>query len=150
MSKHSLRLIIVAFVLAAVAGITTAAQATTNWTPGLQAASTGLAHAEAAPAAPAVSAVCGTTAKTITLNWSSVTHATTYEVVVSTTAASGPYNTAPSGSTASTTWTSAGLNNSTRYWYEVVAIVGNNWRSANSAAAPAAGLFIQNGNPKCA
>jgi hypothetical protein len=71
------------------------------------------------------------TGKTVIVSWSAVTHAT-YTIYQSTTSATAGFTVAKAGN-ATTSWTSAALANGT-YWFQVAAVVGNNWKSANSAA----------------
>ena len=89
----------------------------------------GEARAQALPSAPAgVSASCAapTTAKTIKVSWSAVTHATAYTVYDSTTSATGTYSLIASG-VSTTSWTSSALTSTTNYWFEVATNVGSNW-----------------------
>ena len=65
------------------------------------------------------------------MSWAAITHATTYGVYQSTTSATGTYTLV--GSVSTTSWTS-GVLAAGHYWYEVVANIGSNWASANSAA----------------
>jgi hypothetical protein len=108
-----------------------------NWLVHTAAVSrSGEARAQALPSAPAgVSAACAapTTAQTIKVSWSAVTHATAYAVYDSTTSATGTYSLVASG-VATTSWTSSALASSTNYWFEVATNVGNNWTSAKSSA----------------
>jgi hypothetical protein len=112
------------------------AWAGTNWVVHLATGSKGEAHAlalPAAPAGPAASCNAPATAKTIKVTWSAVTHATTYSVYDATTSANGTYSLVASG-VATTSWTSGTLTSGTRYWFEVVGNVGNNWSSVKSGA----------------
>jgi len=126
-----------------------AAWATGNWVVHAAAVSSGEAKAQALPSAPTgVSAACAapTTAKTIKISWSAVTHATNYSVYDSTTSATGTYGVIASGVT-TTSWTSGSLSSGTNYWFEVATNVGSNWTSSKSAAT---GESTVNGsNPFC-
>ena len=105
-----------------------------NWAVHL-AASSGEAHAQALPAAPASpAATCTSPAsnRTVLVGWTAVTHATTYAVWESTTTAGGTYTQVVSGVT-TTSWTT-GVLSAGNYFFEVVANVGTNWSSAKSAA----------------
>jgi len=138
-------LVVTAVVLLGTVGTALAAG---NWVVHLVAGSSGEAHAQALPSAPTgVTAVCAapTTAKTIKVTWSAVTHATNYSVYDSTTSASGAYSLMASGVT--TPWTSAALTTGTNYWFEVVANIGSHWTSAMSAAT--AESTINGANPFC-
>ena len=65
------------------------------------------------------------------MTWAAIAHATNYGVYQATTSATGTYTLTATVTTA--TWTSAALATG-HYWYEVVANIGTNWASANSAA----------------
>jgi cellulose 1,4-beta-cellobiosidase len=115
---------------------TGAAWAATNWLVTLRTASSGEGHSQTVPSAPTgVSAACAapTTAKTIKVSWTAVTHATTYTVYDSTTSATGTYSSIAAGVT-TTSWTSGTLTAGTNYWFEVTASVGSNWTSPRSSA----------------
>ncbi len=106
-----------------------------NWVVHLATASSGEAHAQALPAAPASpAATCTSPAsnRTVQVSWTAVTHATTYAVWESTTTATGTYTQVMSGVT-TTSWTT-GVLATGHYFFEVVANVGSNWASAKSAA----------------
>jgi hypothetical protein len=125
------------------------AWAATKWIAHVATTNSGEAHAQALPAAPAgATATCAapTTAKTVTVAWSAVTHATAYAVYESTTTATGTYTVAASG-VAATTWTSGTLTAGTHYWFEVLADVGTNWAGAKSAATSQ--RTINSSNPFC-
>jgi hypothetical protein len=112
------------------------AWAASSWVAHLATGSSGEAHAQALPAAPTgVSAACAapTTAKTIKVTWSAVTHATTYSVYDATTSATGTYTLVASG-VSTTSWTSGTLTAATNYWFEVTALVGTKWVSVKSSA----------------
>lgn len=118
------------------ASSTGAAWAATNWTVPLRTASSGESHSQTVPSAPSgVTAACAapTTAKTIKVSWSAVTHATAYTVYDSTTSSTGTYTSIATGVTG-TSWTSGTLTAGTNYWFEVTASVGSNWASAKSTA----------------
>jgi len=152
---RSARFLALVFVLVCVAVVSlvpwtvTAAWAAGNWVVHAAAGSSGEAHAQALPSAPTgVSAACAapTTAKTIKVSWSAVTHATNYSVYDSTTSATGTYTLVASG-VATTSWTSAALTTGTNYWFEVTVNFGSNWASAKSGAT---GESTINGtNPFC-
>jgi hypothetical protein len=130
-------------------GIGNVASAASNWLVHSAAVSAGEGHAQALPAAPAgVTAACAapTTAKTIKVSWSAVTHATAYAVYDSTTSATGTYSLVASGVT-TTSWTSSALTSTTNYWFEVATNVGSNWTSAKSSAT--AESTINGSNPFC-
>jgi len=113
------------------------ADAASNWAVHPAAGSKGESQATVLPAAPtgtAASCAAATTSKTIKVTWNAVTHATTYSVYDSTTTAGGIYSLIASG-VATTSWTSGALTSGTNYWFEVVAIVGNNWASPKSPAS---------------
>jgi hypothetical protein len=115
---------------------TGAAWAATNWTVTLHTASSAEAHSQTVPSAPTgATATCNapTTAKTIKVSWTAVTHATTYTVYDSTTSATGTYSSIATGVT-TTSWTSGSLNTNTNYWFEVTVSIGSNWTSAKSSA----------------
>ncbi len=155
MSRRAARLVARLVVLVFTVALCTlsapgSAWATTNWVVHLAASSKALARATALPAAPSsITASCAapTTSKTIKVTWGAVTHATGYSVYQSTTSATGTYTLAASG-IATTSWTSGSLTASTNYWFEVVAVVGTNWSSANSSAS--AESTIHSTNPFCA
>jgi hypothetical protein len=86
----------------------------------------------AAPASPAATCTTPTSARTVKVSWTAVTHATTYAVWESTTTAGGTYTQVMSGVT-TTSWTT-GVLGTGHYFFEVVANVGTNWASAKSAA----------------
>jgi endoglucanase len=114
------------------------AWAVTNWTVTLHATSSGEAHSQTVPSAPTgVTAICNapTSARTIKVSWTAVTHATTYTVYDSTTSATGTYSAIATG-VATTSWTSGSLSAGTNYWFEVTVSVGSNWTSAKSSASP--------------
>ncbi|HEX4163557.1 MAG TPA: hypothetical protein VHZ05_13725 [Acidimicrobiales bacterium] len=116
---------------------TGAAWPATNWTVTLRTASSAESHSQTVPSAPTgVSAACNapTTAKTIKVSWTAVTHATTYTVYDSTTSATGTYTAIATG-VAATSWTSGTLNSGTNYWFEVTVSVGSNWTSTKSSAS---------------
>ena len=126
-----------ALVCLLVASTTGAAWAATSWTVTLQAASSGEGHSQTVPSAPTgVTAACAapTTAKTIKVSWTAVTHATTYTVWDSTTSATGTYTSIATGVT-TTSWTSGALTAGTNYWFEVTVSVGSNWTSVKSSAS---------------
>jgi hypothetical protein len=126
----------------------TVAGAASNWLVHSAAVSAGEAQAQALPAAPAgVTASCAapTTAKTIKVTWSAVTHATNYSVYDSTTSATGTYTLVASGVTSP--WTSAALTTGTNYWFEVVTNFGSHWTGAKSAATGES--TINASNPFC-
>jgi len=145
--------LVVVLVSVAVAGLlpwtVTAAWAAGNWVVHVAGGSSGEAHAQALPSAPTgVSAACAapTTAKTIKVSWSAVTHATNYSVYDATTSATGTYSLIASG-VAATSWTSAALTTGTNYWFEVTVNFGSNWASVKSSAT---GESTINGtNPFC-
>lgn len=102
-----------------------------------------LARAGTAPQPPSgVTAVCGTglLADTITVSWNAVAEATSYSIYQSTTSASSGYTLAASGVTA-TSWTSPGLGTAT-YYYEVTAVTGTYWQSADSSATTSIGITL--------
>ncbi len=148
------RPLVVLTLVVALAGILLSSDVDAAWGVGtwlvhVASGSSGEAHAQALPSAPAgVSAACAapTSAKTIKVSWSAVAHATTYSVYDSTTSASGTYNLIANGVTA-TSWTSGSLSNNTNYWFEVVANIGSNWASAKSAATGESS--INKKNPFC-
>jgi cellulose 1,4-beta-cellobiosidase len=116
---------------------TGAAWAATNWTVTLHTASSAESHSQTVPSAPTgVSAACNapTTAKTIKVSWTAVTHGTTYTVYDSTTSATGAYSSIATGVTTAS-WTSGTLTTGTNYWFEVTVSVGSNWTSAKSSAS---------------
>ena len=126
-----------------------AAWAATSWLVPVQASSSAEGQSQAIPSAPiGPTAACAapTTAKTIQVSWSAVTHATNYTVYDATTSATGTYSVAASGVTG-TSWTSGTLHNNTNYWFEVTASVGSNWTSAGSSAT--AESTISNTSPFC-
>lgn len=128
---------------------TGAAWAATNWTVTLHTASSGEGRSQTVPSAPTgVTAACNapTTAKTIKVTWTAVTHATTYTVYDSTTSATGSYSSVATGVT-TTSWTSSSLTGGTNYWFEVTASVGSNWTSAKSSAT--GGSTINSVSPYC-
>ena len=125
------------------------ADAASNWAVHPAAGSKGESQATVLPAAPtgtAASCAAATTSKTIKVTWNAVTHATTYSVYDSTTTVGGAYSLIASG-VAATSWTSAALTSGTNYWFEVVAVVGNNWASTKSSAS--AESTINGTNPFC-
>jgi hypothetical protein len=95
-----------------------------------------------------VSAACAapSTAKTIKVTWSAVTHATVYAIWQSTTTATGTYSSVATG-VSGTSWTSCTLTAATNYWYEVVADVGTNWAGPKSSASGES--TINASNPFC-
>lgn len=106
-----------------------------NWVVRLATVNSGEAHAQALPAAPASptsSCTSPASARTVKVSWTAVTHATAYAVFESTTTVGGTYTLVMSG-VATTSWTT-GVLSTGHYWFEVVADVGTNWASANSAA----------------
>jgi hypothetical protein len=128
---------------------TGAAWAATNWLVTLHASSSGEGHSQTVPSAPTgVTATCAspTTAKTIKVSWTAVTHATTYTVYDSTTSATGTYSSVASG-VATTSWTSGTLTAGTHYWFEVTVSIGSNWSSAKSTAT--AESTINSTSPFC-
>jgi cellulose 1,4-beta-cellobiosidase len=132
-----------------VVALSSTAWAATNWVTRLASSSSGHAHANSLPVAPpGVAAACAapTTAKTIKVSWTAVTHATSYSIYDATTSAGGTYTLVASGVSA-TSWTSAALTVNTNYWFEVVAIVGSNWSSAKSTTS--AESTIKSANPFC-
>lgn len=132
-----------------IVGTVNVASAASNWLVHSATVSAGEAHALALPSAPAgVSASCAapTTAKTIKVSWSAVTHATAYAVYDSTTSATGTYTLIASGVT-TTSWTSSALTSTTNYWFEVATNVGSNWTSAKSSAS--AESTMNASNPFC-
>jgi cellulose 1,4-beta-cellobiosidase len=127
----------IALVSLLLASSTGAAWAATNWLVTLHVSSSGEGHAQTVPAAPTgVTAACAapTTAKTIKVSWTAVSHATTYTVYDSTTSATGTYTSIATG-VATTSWTSGTLTAGTNYWFEVTVSVGSNWTSAKSSAS---------------
>ncbi len=104
----------------------------TSWTVGLVSGSSGGAQAQPTPSPPATpAAVCTKkNGSTVDVTWTGVANASTYTVSVSTTSAGTGYTVAANGIT-TTSWRSASLATGT-YWYEVAAVVGNNWASVNS------------------
>jgi hypothetical protein len=127
----------IALVGLVLASSTGAAWAATNWTVTLHTASSAEAHSQTVPSAPTgVTAACNapTSAKTIKVSWTAVTHATTYTVYDSTTSATGTYASVATG-VATTSWTSGTLTAGTHYWFEVTASVGSNWTSTKSSAS---------------
>lgn len=113
------------------------ASAATAWIVRSATGSSGESHAQGLPAAPTgVTATCNapTTAKTIKVSWSAVTHATTYSVYDSTTSATGSYALVASG-VSTTSWTSGTLTAGSNYWFEVAAGVGTNWLGVKSSAS---------------
>jgi hypothetical protein len=126
------RLVLVVIVVGMVLGLAGTAWAT-NWIPLLKSGSAGEAKATGAPAAPsgATAACTSTSAKTVKVSWSSVTHATTYTVYEATISASGTYTSVANGVT-TTSWTSGTLA-AANYWFEVAAYIGTNWLGAKSS-----------------
>ena len=126
------------------------AGAATTWVVHAAAGSSGEAQAQALPAAPGgVSASCAapSTAKTIKVSWSAVTHATNYAIyqATSTTATPGTYTKVTTVTT--TSYTTATLSTATNYWYKVATDVGTNWAGAQSAATLES--TINSANPYC-
>ncbi|MDT7551061.1 MAG: hypothetical protein QOE84_3455 [Actinomycetota bacterium] len=134
MSIRALALAVVACVVMTLASGMGVASAS-NWAAALVGGSAGGARAAVSPTVPAgVSVACvSATTKTLIVSWSAVAHAT-YTIYQSTTSATTGFSVAKSGN-ATTSWTSAVLPLGT-YWFQVAAVVGTNWKSANSAAPP--------------
>ncbi len=109
------------------------AWAAANWTVKVATVNSGEAKAQALPAAPTATSACATptSGKKVTVTWAAITHASGYGVYQSNTTATGTYTLQMTVTT--TSWTSAALATGS-YWYEVVANIGSNWASANSAA----------------
>ena len=105
-----------------------------GWPVQLGSSSSAEGHAQAGPAAPTGAAATCTsaTAATVTLTWNAVTLASSYDIYESTASASSGYSLAATGVTG-TSWTSGSLALG-NYWFEVAALTGSNWQSANSAA----------------
>lgn len=125
------------------------AWAATSWLVTLHTGSSGETHSQVLPSAPTgATAACSapTTAKTIKVSWTAVSHATTYSVYDSTTSATGTYSLLAGGVSA-TSWTSGTLTAGTHYWFEVSAAIGSNWSSAKSSAT--AESTINSSNPFC-
>ena len=104
-----------------------------NWIPTLHTGSSGEAKSTAAPGAPTgVSATCtSSSAKTVKVAWSAVTHATSYTVSQSSTSATSGYSVVATGVTARN-WTTGSLSTG-KYWYAVAATVGTHWASVHSS-----------------
>jgi hypothetical protein len=128
---------------------TDVAWATTNWTVTLHISSSGESDSSTIPSAPSgVTAACDapTSSKTIDVSWTAVAHASTYTVYDSTTSVTGTYSSVATGVT-TTSWTSGTLKPNKNYWFEVTAIVGSNWESAQSSAT--AESTINPSSPYC-
>jgi len=144
--------LLVVLVVGAASSVLTAsgaAWAATNWVVHLATGSKGEAHAltlPSAPGSPAASCAAPTTAKTITVTWSAVTHATGYTIYDSTTSATGSYS--QIGTSTTSPWTSSTLTSGTNYWFEVVANIGSNWSSVKSSATGES--TINSSSPYCA
>ena len=134
MRLGTLLVVLVVGVALIVGSVSGTAWAATNWVVH-QTVGTAEAHAQALPAAPASpAATCPapTSAKTIKVTWTSVTHATGYTIYDSTTSATGTY--ASIGTATTSPWTSGTLTSGTNYWFEVIADIGSNWSSVKSSA----------------
>jgi hypothetical protein len=134
MRRGALLVVVIACALSVFAS-SGSAWAAGNWVAHLAAVNSGEAHAQAlpaAPASPAATCTSPTSARTVKVSWTAVTHATTYAVWQSTTTAGGAYTQVVSGVT-TTSWTT-GVLSAGNYFFEVVANVGTNWSSAKSAA----------------
>jgi hypothetical protein len=109
------------------------ASAASAWTVGAT-TRTGEAQAQALAAPGNVTATCTnpTSARTITVTWTSVPHAT-YTIYQSTTSATSGFSVTASG-VSGTSWTSGTLTSGRTYWYEVAAVLSTNWQSSPSAA----------------
>jgi len=120
----------------------------TSWAVALTASSHGEALAQTLPAAPVspAAACVSTTTKTIKVTWTAVPYATSYLTYQSTTSAGGTYTATSGGTYTGTTWTSASLANG-NYWYEVAAVIGNNWTGTRSVATGE--TTIQTSTTKC-
>lgn len=119
-------------IVVAACGLLSSPALASSWTTGLATGSSGEAAAGPPPTAPTgVSSSCVSPLQAnVTVSWAAVTHASSYTVYDSTTSQSTGYSVIAAGVT-STSWTSGTLANGT-YWFEVVAVVGNNWTSPNS------------------
>lgn len=135
-------------VLATLLGMSCGAGAST-WIVPVATGSVGEAQALALPVAPTgAAATCNapTTAKTVTVTWDAVTYASTYSVYESTTSATGTYTLLASG-ISTNTYTSGKLKAKKNYWFEVTALVGSNWVSAQSSATSES--TINSSSPYC-
>src|SRR5947207_7152860 len=115
--------------VAVVAFAATPAWAASNWVTRVASSSSGQAKTQSVPVAPTgVAAACvSSSGKQIRVTWSAVTRATSYTVFQSTTSATRGYVSVATGVT-TTSWTSAILG-SAKYWYEISAFIGTNWKS---------------------
>lgn len=105
-----------------------------NWHTAVAGGSSGESQAQPGPATPTgvVASCVSALGSNVTVTWTSVPRATTYSVYQSTTSATTGYTLAASG-VVPTSWTSGSLVLG-GYWFEVAALIGSKWQSANSSA----------------
>ncbi len=138
---------VVVALTAALIGFCAVAVATT-WTITLHTGSSGEAHTQTVPSAPASpTATCVSGTQTVKVAWTAVTHAVSYTMYESTTGSGGTYTSLATGVTTNP-YTTATLAAGT-YYFKVTALVGTNWVSAQSVATPT-GRVITTSSPFCA
>ena len=139
---------VVVALTAALVGFCGVAVATT-WTITLHTGSSGEAHGQTVPSAPASpTATCVSGTETVKVAWTAVTHAVSYSIYKSTTGSGGSYTSLATGVTANP-YTTATLTPAGTYYFKVTAFVGTHWVSAQSVATPT-GRVITTSSPYCA
>ena len=94
---------------------------------------------------PAATCAAPSSAKTVTLTWTAVTHATGNTIYASTTSATATDTSI--GTVTTSPWTSGTLTSGTNYWFEVVANIGSNWSSGKSSVTSE--CTINSASPYC-